>query len=899
MLYINKLFSWLILRIPSSPRLRRTSAAGRLRRRQGGAGGPAAGFRKAGLRLAAGWVTILLSFCLNRADAQPEATITVTVSMYSTNTPSLGLAVVSNIMAETAYLGGSVTATNGYPVSERGIYWGTNSGTVLADGTQYSHSGTFDEGDFSFFVTNLPPGKMIYFLAYAVNSQGTNFTAERAFLTRPAAPGILPPTDITANALYANWRSAESSINYLLDVAATNDFAEYLAGYSNRAAGAALTCAVTGLPARVVYYYRVRAVNATGASTNSAVMTVSQGAIGIQPASLSYTGVYGGINPAAHVFVVSNSGCWDFALTNSAGYSAGAAGWWRTTPATGSLAGGSFLAITGSVDITGLNAGTYYVTNTVISAEATNSPQYLVATLTVDKADQAITNFTPANGSVFALTNTAGLNAAGGGSTNPVMFTVISGPGVISGRTDLTFTDSGMVSVAASQSGDRNRNPAPNVTNTYIVNPSLAADIAVNDLVYLPVNATNLTAAGTVSFRLLNLGPAPMNSAEVAFDLLIGFDGEGLAVMGSSQRPFDLAVGQERLVIMTAQEKLGMVVPATMGGVKQVRVAVRHANLLVDPNLANNTTTAAGMVLVRPSGVNSPGRSPNDYDGDGKSDLFMVHADWGRLIFLLSGHRYYGVGVYETLLGAGNYQSAFGDYDGDGLLDLGVFDETTGTWRVRLSTTGAIVQAQAGAETPGYAPAVADYDGDGKSDLSLYQSSSGHWMVWLSADGYAAVNSRVGGPASHYYPMQGDYDGDGSADPAIYSETSSLLVVRLSSQDYNEVYFHMGGMGWVGLRGDFDGDGLADPGIYHEESGTWEVYLSSGGEFDAAIGGNLGGPGWLPVAADYDGDGKTDPVVYYSPLAGDVGRWQGRLSSQNYILVGCEFGGAGFNPVGE
>ena len=69
------------------------------------------------------------------------------------------------------------------------------------------------------------------------------------------------------------------------------------------------------------------------------------------------------------------------------------------------------------------------------------------------------------------MTNIVILNATGGGSTNPVAFVVASGPGVINGTT-LTFTNAGTVSIVASQAGDANWNPAPNVTNTITVTSS-------------------------------------------------------------------------------------------------------------------------------------------------------------------------------------------------------------------------------------------------------------------------------------------------------------------------------------------------------------------------------------------------------------------------------------------
>jgi hypothetical protein len=381
--------------------------------------------------------------------------------------PTLDALTPTNVMADTAYLGGNIIATNGSAITEQGVYWGTNAGTVLATGTRYSTNGTFGVGAFSFLVTNLPAGRTNYFLAYAVNSTGTSYTPVSSFLTRPPAPAVLAASNGTANAFFANWETASSATNYWLDVAPANDFVSYLAGYSNRMAGAALTYSVTGLQAQTIYYYRVRAQNATGIGGYSGTQTVSLAAIGFLPGSLAYTGTYNGANPPAQTLAVTNPGNYVFDFTNTVTYSASASGWWMPAPTNGRVNDLAAMVITGSVNLAGLNAGTYYATNTVIGAEATNSPKILVTTLTVNKASQAITNFTPTNGSVYAISNTVGL-AAQSESGLPVTFAMVSGPGRLDGAS-LTFTNAGPVSVMADQAGDTNWAAAPSVTNTFSV----------------------------------------------------------------------------------------------------------------------------------------------------------------------------------------------------------------------------------------------------------------------------------------------------------------------------------------------------------------------------------------------------------------------------------------------
>ena len=63
----------------------------------------------------------------------------------------------------------------------------------------------------------------------------------------------------------------------------------------------------------------------------------------------------------------------------------------------------------------------------------------------------------------------------------PVSFTVASGPGAITGGNTLTFTGAGEVSIVASQAGNPEFNPAPDVTNIFIVAKAIA-EVTLSEL---------------------------------------------------------------------------------------------------------------------------------------------------------------------------------------------------------------------------------------------------------------------------------------------------------------------------------------------------------------------------------------------------------------------------------
>jgi sugar lactone lactonase YvrE len=118
-------------------------------------------------------------------------------------------------------------------------------------------------------------------------------------------------------------------------------------------------------------------------------------------------------------------------------------------------------------------------------------------TLVVNQASQTITFTAPASPVSFGIAPIA-LSATGGASGNAVVFSVVSGPGTISGTT-LTVTGAGTIQVAANQAGNTSYTAATQVTQAVVVNkaaPIVALQSSANPALF----QSSITLTATVSF---------------------------------------------------------------------------------------------------------------------------------------------------------------------------------------------------------------------------------------------------------------------------------------------------------------------------------------------------------------------------------------------------------------
>lgn len=222
-------------------------------------------------------------------------------------------------------------------------------------------------------VTGLTAGTTYFYRVRAANAAGAsgNSTAITA-LTVPPAPAASAGTGVASDSFTANWATSTSSTRYALDVATTNTFTggTFVPGYQDLDVGNVLNRNITGLTTGTTYHYRVRGVNASGASASSSVISVTTG----PPAPVA---------SAATVLAQTS-------FTANWGTSATATGYRidvSTDPGFGSFVGVYNNFSAGNVttlSITSLTAGTtYHYRVRATSASGTSTSSNVISALTI------------------------------------------------------------------------------------------------------------------------------------------------------------------------------------------------------------------------------------------------------------------------------------------------------------------------------------------------------------------------------------------------------------------------------------------------------------------------------------------------------------------------------------
>ena len=295
-------------------------------------------------------------------------------------------------------------------------------------------------------------------------------------------------------------------------------------------------------------------------------------------------------------------------------------------------------------------------------------------------------------------------------------------------------------------------------------------------------------------------------------------------------------------------------------------------NFTVAPNSGANPRTTkiiiAGQIftIIQASG----GKTPFDFDGDGKSDVSVFRPDNGAWYLQQSANGFTGL-----QFGVSTDKIVPADYDGDGKTDVAVY--RNGTWYLNRSQLGFTGIAFGEGND---VPQPADFDGDGKAELAVFRPSNGTWYVLnLATNQFIAYQFG----ASTDKPVVGDYDGDGKADYVVFRPSNGTWYLQRSTAGFIGVQF--GDATDKPVVADYDGDGKTDLAVFRQSNGTWYLLRSTAGFTGVQFGISTD----LPTPADYDGDGKADVAVFRS------GTWYLNRSTAGF--TGVDFGATTDKPV--
>jgi hypothetical protein len=283
-------------------------------------------------------------------------------------------------------------------------------------------------------------------------------------------------------------------------------------------------------------------------------------------------------------------------------------------------------------------------------------------------------------------------------------------------------------------------------------------------------------------------------------------------------------------------------------------------------NVAAAANVAAGV---------GRGVAVGDFDKDGRADLFVA-ADGQYLLYRNNGDGTFTDVAESAGITAGDAQgraAAWGDYNGDGNLDLYVVNAGADRlYRNNGDGTFSDVSADAGIsdEAVGYAAVWVDVNGDGQMDL--YVVNDGQDALYLNQMGMLSQTdptmSGTAESAAGRAVAVGDYNGDGKPDLFVANEGSYLLYRNDGDGHFTDVSAQAGihangAAGRAAAWLDFNGDGKPDVLVINE--GDTALYANSGnGTFSNIVSGvglvNVAG-GRAVAVDDYDKDGDMDVFV--------------------------------------
>jgi len=408
---------------------------------------------------------------------------------------------------------------------------------------------------------------------------------------------------------------------------------------------------------------------------------------------------------------------------------------------------------------------------------------------------------------------------------------------------------------------------APNTASISVLNPGPGG--GTSNVEFFPVtnNEGSNVFFGNAPGSPINVGFVYDTNATVPRSVAVGdFNGDGipdLAVVNSTSNNLSILLGNGDGTFQLASS------PNTGNAPYWVAVGDFNGDGKLDLAVANSSDDTITILLGDGTGNFSPPQncdgpcqppatdsSPyfvavGDFNGDGKLDLAVANFDDNDVTILLGD----GTGNFAPpstaacdgpcspiQVGSAPRSIAMGDFNGDGILDLAVVNNSSNNLTILLGngdgTFTPAASSPAGLSTP-ISVVAADFNGDGKLDLAVTNNGN-NTVAILLGDGtgnfappsLSACDGPCPAPMTGVLPRMitvGDFNGDGKLDLAVTNQTDGTVTLLLGNGDGTFSTSvnppTTGSQPEAVAVGDFNGDGRLDLAVTNQGDNTISVLL--------------------------------------------------------------------------
>ena len=200
-------------------------------------------------------------------------------------------------------------------------------------------------------------------------------------------------------------------------------------------------------------------------------------------------------------------------------------------------------------------------------------------------------------------------------------------------------------------------------------------------------------------------------------------------------------------------------------------------------------TWTSGVDLITDSfGLPTDLPVAGDWNGDGIDEIGVWRPSTGRFYLDIDGSRTWTAGVdrITASFGIPTDRPVAGDWNGDGIDDIGMWRPSTGRFYLdidgsRTWTAGVdLITASFGIPTD--RPMTGDWNGDGIDDIGVWRPGTGRFYLDIDGGrtwtaGVDVITDAFGIPSDH--PVAGDWNGDGIDDIGVWRPSSGRYYLDI------------------------------------------------------------------------------------------------------------------------